>query len=176
MSGKTNLHAMGHNIFDDLKANLVAACSVNLKKRDSPSNLTISTRGETVCYFLVLTIMYWHFQQRRYVLGPIKRKFRARSTHATSPRAWDLLGKGGPDTKMDFRRAAHGLDYNLTVVSDNRVVGGIADHYATIESLEGVAAAVAKNSSDMDVAYLVICGNAFVHGCCVWFLPSLPQC
>jgi hypothetical protein len=77
---------------------------------------------------------------------------------------------------MDFRRAAHGLDYNLTVVSDNRVVGGIADHYATIESLEGVAAAVAKNSSDMDVAYLVICGNAFVHGCCVWFLPSLPQC
>ena len=73
---------------------------------------------------------------------------------------------------MDFRRAAHGVDYNLTVVSDNVVVGGIADHYATIESLEGLEAAVAKNSSDMDVAYLVICGTAFVRRCCVWLLPQ----
>ena len=55
--------------------------------------------------------------------------------------------------------AFDGIWANITVMEDGVKVGGIADHYATIADLQGVADAVAQNSADMDAAWLVICGE-----------------
>ena len=48
--------------------------------------------------------------------------------------------------------------YNITVGGDGGGQG-IADHYASLEALQAVADAVAGNSRDMDVAWLVLCGE-----------------
>jgi len=55
------------------------------------------------------------------------------------------------------------------------------DYYASIETMDAVAAAAAQNSSDMDTAWLVLCGESVMQAVhplylrCKLVVASLPQ-
>jgi len=80
-----------------------------------------------------------------------------------------------------WQAASHGKasdmsKYNITFqhTGNPGVIYGIMDYYASIETMDAVAAAAALNSSDMDTAWLVLCGESVLRAVHTRYLRCKP--